>query len=628
MKPTNVKRVVVVGGGPCGLAALKEMCDAGFEATLFERSGGLGGTFASAAAYPNLHLTISNWCMAFSDFPDPTRLSYPSAQEYLRYLQSYSRHFDLERRIQYHTEVISAEQREDEKWHLELRQGMEPNRKTLHVQIDAIVVATGAHHVPRDRPVELAGYSGRVLHSSEYDEDFKKEVEKKKLRVLVVGGGESSADIAAELGDLSPEVAVWLRRPHCFGPRYLNKKNEMEQVEANKTKDFPANSFLESATTNRMSAAQNVYLYGLWRKILWNIPILNSSLNSMCLESTKPAFFLNDQATFVTKNQRLCEAVGEGKVQVIVSPSMSSKQSTCDFRTAENTPIQQREFDAVVLCNGYLTEFPWLKVDNLSSNPRDWFLHTFPAGLGHTLSFVGYARPHQGGIPPMAEMQARYVARVISGDRTLPSNYATLAQHDSTAERNYYHISPNLNTLVDYAAYLENVARRVGCEPYLPASCVVLFNLHMASVVLMLGSWLGLPDQSGYLKYAFPVWILTFLGFILVDDGLLIKWWLYPQWPVWYRQRGPGANPSHLRHVLKRVPLWRSTAITPGFCLLLVWSIPTFYLQRLLSPLLFVPHLLLTTMGVRFREAWGGLLRPKMVVLHSGVWRWSDLFLP
>ena len=81
-----MKRVVIIGAGPCGLVALKEMLDGGHEAVLFERSATLGGAFASAAMYQNLHLTISNWAMAFSDFPDSGRLCYPSAGNYLRYL--------------------------------------------------------------------------------------------------------------------------------------------------------------------------------------------------------------------------------------------------------------------------------------------------------------------------------------------------------------------------------------------------------------------------------------------------------------------------------------------------------------------------------------------------------------
>lgn len=81
-----MKRVVIIGAGPCGLVALKEMRESGHNAILFERSSTLGGIFASAATYPGLHLTISNWLMAFSDFPDSERLCYPSAKEYLRYL--------------------------------------------------------------------------------------------------------------------------------------------------------------------------------------------------------------------------------------------------------------------------------------------------------------------------------------------------------------------------------------------------------------------------------------------------------------------------------------------------------------------------------------------------------------
>ncbi len=43
--------------------------------------------------------------------------------------------------------------------------------------------------------------------------------------------------------------------------------------------------------------------------------------------------------------------------------------------------------------------------------------------------------------------------------------------------------------------------------------------------------------------------------------------------------------------------------------------------------ILFIPHLFLSALGIR-SGGLGGLLRPKMVVLYSGIWRLSDLFLP
>jgi dimethylaniline monooxygenase (N-oxide forming) len=620
-----MKRVVIVGAGPCGLAALKEMREAGHEAILFEKSSSLGGAFATSAIYPNLHLTISNWAMAFSDFPDPTRLRYSTGEDYLHYLHMYTKHFGLERFIKYGTEVVSA-RLDAGTWNIETRQKAVPEDVSPLVQADALIVATGANQVPKDTPSSLAAFSGRILHSSQYDESFKREVAEKKLRVLVVGGGESGSDVSAELGDLSPNVTLWLRRAVCVGPRYLTKANEMAQIEANKSQDFPANGFLEAVTTNRMSAAQNVYAYGIWRRMLWHTPILNTGLRQMCLESTKEDWVMNDQATYVTKNQRLCEAINDMHIDVLVSPGVSAQGQTCEF-TLESGRKVQRDFDAIVICTGYRADFEWLKVKGLSWEPRSWFLHCFPKGLGHCLFFVGYARPHQGGIPAVAEMLSRYIALLLLGRQVLPVNYADQAQRDSQAAREYYHITPNLNSLVDYNAIMESVARRIGCEPRLPVACVVLVQLNLLATAAMAGQCIW-GQEIGRLLPMVAVWLASVAGFFLYDDGLLIKWWFYPQWSVWYRQRGPGARPEYISHVLDRVRLLRSTKINAGFVLLVGWSIPTYYLQQLLNLVLFVAHVILETLGLSFPKAWGGLWRPKLFVLHSNPWRISDLIMP
>lgn len=625
-----MKTVVIIGAGPCGLVALKEMLQAGHDAVLLERSGQIGGVFASATAYPNLHLTISNWAMAYSDFPDPTRLRYSTAQEYLNYLQKYVHHFDLERYIRYHSEVVSATLQADDRWSLQIRQQSGVEHITLHRKTDALIVATGTNQTPSTVPSGIKGFRGRSIHSSQYDEAFKKEVEEKKLRVLVVGGGESGADISAELGDLSPNITVWLRRPICVGPRYLVKDDEMQQIEENKSRDFPANSFLEAATTNRMSAAQNVYVYGFFRRILWHTPILNSTLSRMCLGSTASSVFRNDQATYVTKNQRMCEALHRGKIEVLVAASLSTTGRNITFQLEDGTS-QEREFDAMVLCNGFRTEFPWIHLsgkDDLSANPRSWFLHCFPEGLGHCLFFLGHARPHQGGVPVMAEMLSRYIALLLRGERHLPLDYAAQAKRDATAEREYYSLSPHLNTLVDYNAFLESIARRIGCEPRLPISCTILLNFHLATVLLMAlrlccSSLLPLSLRNNFL-----LWAASIVGMLLLYDGLLIKWWFYPHWAVWYRQRGPNAQPVLVDEIMSRVRLWRSTAITPGFVLLVAWSIPTFYIQRILSVVLFVPGAILAASGIHWSRVRGGLFRPKLIALHSCPWKLSDLYMP
>jgi dimethylaniline monooxygenase (N-oxide forming) len=151
--------------------------------------------------------------MAFSDFPDPQRLCYPSGDHYLKYLQAYSSHFELESHITYNSEIVSARRTDDRRWSLEVRKN--GNNDSVRMQCDALIVATGANSVPKQRPAGLEAFQGRVFHSTDYDQKFKDEVLEKKLRVLVVGGGESGADVSAELADLSPRVSVWLRRIAC-----------------------------------------------------------------------------------------------------------------------------------------------------------------------------------------------------------------------------------------------------------------------------------------------------------------------------------------------------------------------------------------------------------------------------
>lgn len=618
------KRVAIVGAGPCGLVALKEMLEAGHDATLFERASSLGGVFASSTLYPNLHLTISNWAMAYSDFPDEARLHYPTAEHYLRYLQRYSTHFDLERHIRYDTDVKNAALDTNGQWSIQTCRGGQQNEQHT---FDALVVATGANQIPKPTPPEFVNFKRRIIHSSQYDQEFKREVKDKKLRVLVVGGGESGADISAELSELSPHITVWLRRPICVGPRYLNDQSETVQMEMNKKQNLPANGFLEAATTCRLSAAQNVYTYGLFRRLLWHAPVLNKALSKLCLDSTKGAWVMNDQATFVTKNQRMCEAIYNGKVELLVTPNISAAGHKVQFNMSGST-AEERDFDAVVLCTGFTTSFSWLKIDNFDTNPRSWWMHCFPPGLSDKLFLVGYARPHQGGIPVMAEMLSRYIAILLSDKRQLPLDYAVLAEQDALAEREYYHLSPDLNSLVDYNAFLESLARRIGCEPRLPLACTLAFEIHVLSAAAIVLSLLMISLSPCNLLGLGIAYLLTAVSFIFLYRGLLIKWWFYPHWSVWYRQRGPSSNPALLESMLGRVNIWRSTAITRGFVLLLLWSIPSLHIQQLLSIPIFLMAWTLRLAGLRFGKKSGGLLMPKLFALHGTEWRLKDLFMP
>lgn len=347
----------------------------------------------------------------------------------------------------------------------------------------------------------------------------------------------------------------------------------------------------------------------------------------MGLQSTQKAFVVSDLATYVTKNQRMCETLEQKKIEVLVSPSVTSMGTWCRF-VASGEKCQERQFDCIVLCHGYRTAFPWLRVP-ISTNTRRWFLNCFPSDLGHCLFFVGYARPHQGGIPA-AEMLSRDIALILRGERALPAKYTLLARQDEAAARAYYFLSPDLHTLVDYSAFLESVARRIGCEPTLPTACVVAFNLNVAMTLFLAVHLVGQSIRIDFVQLAVLLWLVSVAFMLVYQDGLVMKWLFYPNWSVWYRQRGSGAEPVLVSSVLDRAGLRKSMVMT-RFSVVLLWSVTAMYMQRMVSVPMFLLYKGLAMVDSQLwgeASSWERSLRPKTFVLHSCEWRWSDLFVP
>ncbi|KAM0829685.1 hypothetical protein ACQ4PT_066725 [Festuca glaucescens] len=88
--------------------------------------------------------------------------------------------------------------------------------------------------------------------------------------------------------------------------------------------------------------------------------------------------------------------------------------------------------DTVIYCTGYTYSFPFLEtegrvtVDDNRVGPL--FEHVFPPSLAPSLSFVGI--PTKVIVPLFMEVQARWVAQVLSGRRTLPSEEEMLLSTD------------------------------------------------------------------------------------------------------------------------------------------------------------------------------------------------------
>ncbi|MFJ4873840.1 flavin-containing monooxygenase [Streptomyces sp. NPDC088745] len=189
---TNDRPVYVIGGGPGGLAAAAALRTRGVRAVVLERSDRVGASWR--AHYDRLHLHTTRALSSLPGLRMPRSFGrWVSRDDVVRYLEKYVEHHELE--IVTGVEVHRIERAErtpgETAWLLHASGGRE-------LTGSAVVVATGHNHTP-DLPdwPHSSAYRGELLHASAY----RNPAPYRDRDVLVVGVGNTGAEIAADLAD-------------------------------------------------------------------------------------------------------------------------------------------------------------------------------------------------------------------------------------------------------------------------------------------------------------------------------------------------------------------------------------------------------------------------------------------
>jgi len=199
--PAPAPPVIIVGGGASGLTAAGALARRGIESLVLEQDTEIGGTWARR--YDRLHLHTMREFSGLAHYPIPNRFPrYLSRAQFAEYLNAYARHFQL--KVVTGT-AVQRITRDDHAWRVDERRAR------------VVVVATGQYGEPVIPPWPGRDlYAGRVLHSVEY----RNAAPFAGQRVLVVGAGNSGAEIATDLADGGAAfVALSIRTSPPIVPR-------------------------------------------------------------------------------------------------------------------------------------------------------------------------------------------------------------------------------------------------------------------------------------------------------------------------------------------------------------------------------------------------------------------------
>lgn len=417
--------VCVIGAGISGVTTAKALAELDLEFDAFELGSELGGIWrydndnGRSAAYASLHIDTSKGRFAFSDHPVPKHWpAYLHHTQVLEYLESYAERFGLRERFTYRTEVVSVEP-VGHVWDVTTRD-LDTGAETTSTY-RAVIVASG-HHWSPNLPVTEGPFAGEIIHARTYrtpEPYIGKDV-------VVVGVGNTGVDLASELSWHAKSVTLSTRSGAHVLPRFLFGR--------------PVDQWSSRASSRLPVAVQRSIYHAMLfasrgRQASYGFPTPEGPL----------------LAQHPTVSQDVLRLVKDGQITVTRGISRTTEDAVV-FVDGSSTPA-----DAIIYATGYRIEFPFLgDLVTIADNRVALYKRVVEPDLPG-LFFVGLIQPI-GALPPLAEQQARWVARLIH-EAPLPTMAAMKAEiardQQELAER--YDDRPRHTIQVDYWPYLDEM---------------------------------------------------------------------------------------------------------------------------------------------------------------------------
>lgn len=241
MSKTTLEKYAVIGAGPCGVAMIRCLAKMDIPFQAFEYHSEVGGIWNTenplSTVYDSAHLISSKGMTQYDEFPFENKVAdFPHNKILKNYFIGFAEHFNLKKFIRFNSAITKVDRNDDGTWTIDYKDVK--TNETYSEKYKGVLLATGLFNKGNENTPKWPGvetFSGELVHAANYRSN---DLFANK-RVLIVGCGNSAADIAIDAVHRAKTVDMSVRRGYYFVPKYIFGK-PMDTVNSSFKKFIPS----------------------------------------------------------------------------------------------------------------------------------------------------------------------------------------------------------------------------------------------------------------------------------------------------------------------------------------------------------------------------------------------------
>lgn len=335
------KAVIIIGGGWSGIGVAGSLAFYNFDDyMLLEQTECLGG-FWKNYTYDSVRMhDLSRLYKTPQHLSDKYKDHFLLQSEVPIYLKEYAEYYGILSHTIFEFKVKRISHQEDNEFCWRVK-GINLNDNSERVYLCKYLCISTSYcrvpFIPENITKSMASFRSKIIHSADYKNPSSFDIEKHR-KILIIGGGHSSAEISTELTDAGYHVTIAHR-----GGQYFMQQNDWTPYLSSRTIENSLKYWQYSMADENFKEILNLFdeqftekLYHINSEINWAVPSLRPASFIILHKKT----FIDDAHLFdLLQNKSI---IVKGSVREIVRDGVI-------FENKAEIEV----FDGIILCTGF-----------------------------------------------------------------------------------------------------------------------------------------------------------------------------------------------------------------------------------------------------------------------------------